>query len=139
MAKKQPNHKRGVGQPEFVPDYGLLKNIAGLFPSDEEIAVVLGCSRQTIAKLKKSDERYISVINTAHQGTKMKLRQLQMQHALDGNVTMLMFLGKQKLGQADTQKHIGDPDRPLQTATTIDLTPAQLKEAIKALKSETSI
>ena len=133
MATKQ---KRTAGQPPFVPNYELLAKIAVLFPTDAEIAVVLGCSRQTIAKLKNSDERYQKVINDAQQNSKMKLRQLQYQQAMDGNTTMSIFLGKQKLDQADTQKHIGDPEQPVITSR-IELSPEQMTAAIKALKSET--
>lgn len=139
MAAKKKTAKK-VTKPKFVPDYAMLEAIAGLFPTDEEIAVRLGCSVRTVRTLKKEDDEYIRIINEQQQNAKMKLRQLQFQQAMNGNTTMLIFLGKQKLGQADTVKHQGDPESPVETKsqTTLDLTPKQMAEAIKALKSETN-
>lgn len=126
-----------AGQPPFEPDYVLLEQIAGLFPTDEEIAVILGCSKRTIGNLKVNDEKYIKTINDVQQKTKMKLRQLQMGQAMGGNTTMLIFLGKQKLGQADSFKHSGDPAAPMETRVTLNLSEEQMTVAVKALKSET--
>ena len=138
MANAQTTKSKGkVGQPEFVPDYQQLANVASLFPTDEELAVILGCSRRTIAKLKRHDERYIDVINDAQQRTRMKLRQKQMQLAMDGNVSMLMFLGKLKLGQEDQSK-LEVTVQPNESAPVIDLNPDQYREAVRQLQSETS-
>lgn len=134
--KKTPTKK--VTKPKFVPDYAILQAIAGLFPTDEEIAVRLGCSVRTVRTLKKQDGEYIRIVNEAQQNAKTKLRQLQFQQAMNGNTTMLIFLGKQKLGQADTVKHQGDPAVPVESRTSINLDPKQMAAAVKALKSETS-
>lgn len=123
---------------KFIPDYALLQTIAGLFPTDEEIAAALGCSRRTVSTLKKEDEEYQRVIFEAQQGRKTTLRRLQFQQAMNGNTTMLIFLGKQLLGQADALKHQGDPEKPVETHTSLSLTDKQMTAAVEALKSETN-
>lgn len=62
-----------------------------------EIATVLGVTRQYI------EEKYRDVLNTAQTELKHDLRRLQFNCGFEnkGNVTMLIWLGKQYLEQSD--------------------------------------
>ena len=69
----------------------------------EEIASVLGCSYDTFARRVKADfgiscAEYIK--EKAGKG-RASLRRLQFKSAEGGNTTMLIWLGKQHLGQKD--------------------------------------
>lgn len=60
-----------------------------------EIAAFFDCSRDTI------EGRFSAELNKGRQQGKMKLRDMQLKCAEKGNVAMLIFLGKQYLGQSD--------------------------------------
>lgn len=62
----------------------------------EDIAYCLGISRDTI------ERKYRSQIDMGRAKGRAFLRDLQWQAAIQGNVAMLIFLGKQILGQSDT-------------------------------------
>ena len=60
-----------------------------------EIAEYLGCDEGTIRK------RFSEILTKGRAGRRIKLRHAQWKAAMGGNVTMLIFLGKQELGQKD--------------------------------------
>ena len=59
------------------------------------IAAVLGCNEKTLRN------RFREVIELGREAGLSKLQQRQWQAAMDGNVTMMIWLGKQHLGQSD--------------------------------------
>ena len=63
-----------------------------------EIAEVLGVARVTISR------RFQKEIEKGKAEGRAKLRHLQWQAASDGNITMMIWLGKQLLGQTDKQE-----------------------------------
>ena len=65
--------------------------------TQDEIAVLMGCGVRTIQK--RADCR--EAIERGSARLRMSLRRLQWQKAKDGNVTMMIWLGKQLLGQKD--------------------------------------
>ena len=65
-----------------------------------------GCSTVEIAKLHNCDEhtirkRFKEELERGRESMKIKLRQLQWKQAENGNTSLLIFLGKQYLGQSD--------------------------------------
>lgn len=62
-----------------------------------EIATVMDCSVDTLQR------RFAANLAKGRQDLKMKLRRRQIRAALDGNITMLIWLGKQYLGQRERQ------------------------------------
>ena len=63
--------------------------------TQREIADFFGCDESLISK------SYSSFITKGRSKGKIRLRQLQHKAAEDGNVTMLIWLGKQRLGQSE--------------------------------------
>lgn len=62
----------------------------------DEIAAVMGCSRDTI------DRRFAELIKKGHEKRNASLRRTQYDVAVNKkNATMLIWLGKQFLGQSD--------------------------------------
>ena len=60
-----------------------------------EMAESIGCDEGTIRK------RFSEIIRKEKAGCTYRLRQAQINAALAGNTTMLVWLGKQMLGQSD--------------------------------------
>jgi hypothetical protein len=63
-----------------------------------EIADFFGCSKDLISK------SYSTNITKGKADLKKKLRKAQIDSALSGNATLLIWLGKQYLGQTDKQE-----------------------------------
>lgn len=92
-----PEAKGVQGRPkiEFTEEQQeLIKRLSELFCSQEEIAYALGVSRDTIQK-------HADLLDEGKARGRVKLRRAQMNKALEGNPTMLIWLGKQMLGQTD--------------------------------------
>ena len=75
-----------------------VEKLAGLGCTNTEIGSFFGCSSDLIEK------SYSEYLTKGRDKGKIRLRQLQMKSAERGNVAMLIWLGKQMLGQADKQE-----------------------------------
>lgn len=84
----RPKHKFTEAETEMV------KRLSELFCSQEEIAYAMGCSRSVL-------RNYTDLIAEGKAQGRVKLRRAQMSKALEGNPTMLIWLGKQLLQQSD--------------------------------------
>lgn len=79
-----------------------------IVPPDEVYELArLGCTAREIARwfgITESTLKYNfnDYIEKAFEETKQRLRNAQLKAALNGNVTMLIFLGKNYLGQSDS-------------------------------------
>ena len=80
--------------------------LAAMMCSNAEIGEVLNLSPTAIK------HKYQKVIDEGRSQGKKSLRQAQMEKALAGDVRMLIFLGKQYLGQSDTGDQ-GEDNQPL--------------------------
>jgi hypothetical protein len=69
--------------------------LASAFCTNEEIAAKLGCSPDTLTR------RFADPLKRGRDSAKASLRAKQFQLAMKGNVTLLIWLGKQYLGQSD--------------------------------------
>ncbi len=67
----------------------------------EEIAAMLGCSRVTLWKFLEANPEMDEALEASLDIGKVTLRRLQWRQAHKGNVTMLIWLGKQLLKQRD--------------------------------------
>lgn len=117
MTQKKPKK----GGPRWYPDYDKVEVAASLFPTDSEMAVLLECSRETIKRLKADTDDYNDAVSRGQDKRRIKLRRLQWKTAEEGNPTMMIFLGKQHLGQADKQEVTGKDGEALQQQTVIIL------------------
>ena len=90
MAKKEIPIEKQV---EKLASYGLFNT---------EIAEVLGYDDTT---LKRKFEKFLT---KGKLNLKMKLRRKQIEVAMNGNVVMLIWLGKQYLGQAEKVEGTGE-------------------------------
>tara|TARA_R110000822_G_scaffold201528_1_gene338773 strand:- start:1055 stop:1507 length:453 start_codon:yes stop_codon:yes gene_type:complete len=89
--------------------------------NDTEIADFFGCADTTISR------RFAEILRKSRVKVKKSLRRKQIELALDGDKTMLIWLGKQMLGQRDSpavaiQNNITSNDS---AAAIADATPEQ--------------
>jgi hypothetical protein len=94
------------GRPKKEIDYELVGKLAEIQCTHEEIASILGISRQTLSK----DEEFLYIYSSKKEAGRSSLRRMQWKTAESGNPTMQIWLGKQWLGQSDKQdvNHSGD-------------------------------
>lgn len=93
----------------------------------EEIAGVFGCDKGTIYN------RFSTEINKGRNGLKRRLRKAQLEAAFKGNVTMLIFLGKNILGQSD--KVETKVEAKVETTLTEEEKATKIAEILKAAES----
>jgi hypothetical protein len=112
----QPGNKGGR-PPKLVADQktiGIIEGLGKILSTHIEAAAVLGVSKPTfeqfLARNKKAKEAFEIGKGTA----KISLRRAQFKAALDGNATMLIWLGKQLLGQKNKLEHSGESGGPIE-------------------------
>jgi hypothetical protein len=84
---------RGTNKTVIPPEE--VEKLAAMHASIEEMAAFFGIPANTLSS------NFGDIITKARASTKVSLRREQIKVALNGNVTMLIWLGKQYLGQAD--------------------------------------
>lgn len=128
--------KNKGGRPRKEIDFVLLENLVKLHCTGEECASVMNIDYDTLnARIKDAGFDGFSDYHEKHAAMgKMSLRRAQMKTALGGNVTMLIWLGKQYLNQKDKIEQGGTTTRVNLDAT--QLTDDQLEAFLKAKKDD---
>ena len=136
MTEQQMKHPGG--RPRLELDLRQVEELARIGCTEDDMAAVLGISVDTIQRRKRSSKEFCGVIEKGRASLRNSLRRLQVKKALEGNTTMLIWLGKQLLGQTDRQRAelTGAGGEPLMPPVVIYLPrgrggddPAQEKEA----------
>lgn len=104
-----------MGRPKLEIDPGQVLRMAKYHCKDTEIADILGCSVDTLTR------RFSAELAKGRAIRKMGIRRAQLYYALKGNATLLIWCGKQILGQVDK----------LEVADTTDDRNAADPEAVK--------
>ena len=108
--EKSPNSAEPVkrrGAPKKVLNAGMIQIMAMKGLIQEDIAAVLGCSADTIYR------NYAGAFAIGRQKCMSSLRRKQFEMAMKGDRTMLVWLGKNLLGQKDRHELTGKDDSPL--------------------------
>ena len=95
-----PGKKKKIGRPKFVIEYDMVKELARCACTVQEIASYLGCSTDTLER----DAHFKEVYQEGLHHCRRSLRRVQYEAAMDGDRTMLVWLGKQLLGQKEKQE-----------------------------------
>lgn len=113
-AKASKEEKRGRGRPRIEVDVDLLAKLCQLQCTAEECAHVLGLSVDTIDRRLKEEgwDGFEAFAGENNSMGKVSLRRSQFQLASAGNATMLIWLGKQWLGQKDKIEDEDEEDAP---------------------------
>jgi hypothetical protein len=104
---------RKAGRQFIEIDEDKLEKLAALGLTNAECAAILGCSPDTLERNYKETMAW----GRSHRDASLRRRQFEI--ALAGNPTMLIWLGKQYLGQSD--KTPGEsPENPIYTRSLND-------------------
>ena len=87
-----------AGRPKVEIDKALVKKLASLHCTVDEIADIVGCGRATIYREAKEE------LDAGRAEGRRLLRTMQFKSAQKGSAAMLIWLGKQILGQKDQQE-----------------------------------
>lgn len=92
------------GRPRKEVDWNLIDDLCSIHCTGEEIAAILKVDYDTLnARCKEQHgEGFSDYYKKACVDGKRSLRRKQFEQAMSGNVPMLIWLGKNILGQADT-------------------------------------
>lgn len=108
-----------AGRPFKKIDEDLLKKLAHIHCTMDEMASILGCSVDTL------ERNYAGMIKEAKDGGKMSLRRQLFQMALNGNLGAAVWLSKQHLGMSEKIENKNDVQIALK-----DLTKKEDKELL---------
>ena len=92
-----------MARPQKQIDPKQVEELARIGCAEEDMAAVLGVSVDTLQRRKRACAEFRGAIEKGRASLRNSLRRLQVKKALEGNVTMLIWLGKQLLGQSDRQ------------------------------------
>ena len=93
---------RGLRRRIVTPDD--VYKLANIGMNDREIARWFDIAENTLKY------NFSSIMEKGREDLKMSLRRAQIKLALSGNAVMLIFLGKNMLGQSDTPQAVNDTD-----------------------------
>jgi hypothetical protein len=93
--RKVIEKKNKSGRPKKNIDPKLVFELAKIHCTKEEMASILGCNKDTLYA------RFSDIMQNGWDEGKASLKRLQWKSAETGNTTMLVWLGKQWLGQKD--------------------------------------
>ena len=101
--------KHPGGRPKAQIDFEVVKKLAAIMCTEDEIAAFLGVSTRTLQR----NEEFCRVYKNGLEIGRMSIRRAQMKKALGGDTSMLIWLGKQQLGQSDHVKNDVSVDQPI--------------------------
>jgi hypothetical protein len=95
-----------MARPEHPIDWEQVEKLCQIQCTQEEIASVIGCCLDTLQNrcAKEFNISFSEFFAQKKLGGKASLRRKQWALAEDGNATMLVWLGKNVLGQTDKQE-----------------------------------
>ena len=107
-ARGRTQKKKVTGRPRATIDLAQITALAQIQCTDYELALVIGVSERTIERRKKSDEKFLEAYEKGRAEGRTSLRKWQFEAAKNRNITMLIWLGKQYLGQTDKTDLLSD-------------------------------
>ena len=125
---KLPEDLQKRGRKPIKIDYEMAEKYSSIMCTQSEIASLLGVSLSTL----EHDPEFLRIHKKGMEQGKASLRRMQYSAAKNGNATMLIWLGKQYLGQNDKQEITGlmgiqfvdnvpkDATKPDNTADNVD-------------------
>lgn len=121
-----------LGRKEIQIDKGKLEIAMMYGATCADCAGMFFCSDDTIVRFIKKEYgmNFAEFSDKRQSEIRLKLRQKQIQVALNGNVTMLIFLGKNLLGQSDKQD-ITQTSNVVELKYNLKESPSELRKRLK--------
>lgn len=136
---KLKEKNKGGRPPKLHPDEKTLdtiRKIASLHATKEEAAAFLEVSKPTLNKFLSDYKKAQEAWEIGEGQGKLNLRRLQMKAAEGGSATMLIWLGKQLLGQKDITQRV-EVGKPGEFAELEDMSDADLAAIARGSSSGT--
>lgn len=111
--------RNSVGRPKADIDLEVVRNSAKIGCTINEIAAVMGISRSTMFKHMSENPDIQVAIDEGRDMGCGTLRRYQWHKAEAGSDTMLIWLGKQMLGQKDKSELTGADDGPVRVQVVL--------------------
>ena len=130
-----------TGRPRIKIDAGKLEGMVMYGATCLDCAGIFNCSEDTIVRFirRKYKMSFAEYSDKKKSTIRMKLRQKQLELALDeGNVSMLIWCGKQLLGQSD-QTSVTQTSNVVQLRYALQGTPDELRKQIQKEQSEPDV
>lgn len=126
--KKPAKPKAKTGRPPLDISPEQVEELSAMDCSYAEMAAAVGCDPSTLTR------RFAQAIQNGRLRGNVSLRRSQFNLATGGDRTMLIWLGKQRLGQSDKSAHevTGKDGGPIAVAE-VSLTPAERAARLAAL------
>lgn len=131
--KPEPKKARPAHRPEIILDPQAAEAFGRMKATHETMAEFFAVSHDTIARrMADPESEFCVAYKKGFSSLRMRLSEKQVSLAMAGagNVTMLIWLGKQYLGQSDKQEIAGD----IHSTTTAD--PDEYKNACREVMKE---
>ena len=106
------------GRPEAEIDLKELEKLCAIQCTNAEIAAWFGVSERTIDR-KRHEPEFLAVMERGKGKGRISVRRMQMKAAETGNPALLIWLGKQLLGQRDNLELSGPDKAPIEHSFTI--------------------
>ncbi len=98
-----PRQPLKPGPPKADIDLAVVEQLASIGCTLDEIAAVVGLSKRTLIRREK-DAHFLEAIERGRAKGRASLRREQWKAAQSGNITALIWLGKQLLGQRSFER-----------------------------------
>jgi len=128
--KKSPEELKKRGRKKIPIDYEKAEKLATIMCTQSEIAAILNVSLPVL----EHDPEFQRIHKKGMENGRSSLRRMQYKAANDGNATMMIWLGKQYLGQKDRtlEEHTGKDGAPIKITNTLDIS-AEVKKLVGIL------
>lgn len=92
-----------MGRPKVSVDWDEFEKLCAMQCTLKEIATWFNCSESTLVRRCKEEKKttFEGYYKKHSEAGRISLRRAQLQYAMKGNASLLIFLGKQYLGQRD--------------------------------------
>lgn len=122
--------KRGLKtkQHRHTIDLAQVEALAQIGCTMPEMAKVLGCSVTYIERMQDENPAFALALERGEGSLKSSLRRSQLKHAFEGNASLLIWLGKQYLGQVDK--------REIDTKSEVNVVVQKAREELAGLPQE---
>ena len=95
-----------AGRPRIKVSIEDIEKLAQIGATQREMACFLGIDQNTLDR-RLAEPKYRAALNRGDSNFNISLRRKQAEIAMKGDRTMLIWLGKQRLGQTDKVIHAG--------------------------------
>ena len=111
-----------MARPPKDLDLDMLERLAAVSLSQDEIGAIMGMTSRTIRRKLSSSKMARAAYDRGYERCTASLKRKLVEMAMDGQPTMLVWLGKQHLGQRDESRVQAQVDANV-TTKTVDVPP----------------